>query len=68
MRRIIKSRKGFTLIEMVLVLAIIVILAGVLILGISNYLDKAHNAAASMSVHNSNVDMINRAIGDAIGS
>lgn len=68
MKLILKSRKGFTLIEMVLVIAIIVILAAVLILGMSNYLDKANNAAASLSVHNSNVDVINRAIGDVIGS
>ncbi|MBR4914270.1 MAG: prepilin-type N-terminal cleavage/methylation domain-containing protein, partial [Clostridiales bacterium] len=34
MKKIQKSKKGFTLVEMVLVIAIIVILAAVLVLGI----------------------------------
>ena len=41
MRRIGKTRKGFTLVEMVLVIAIIVILTGVLVIGIGSYLNKA---------------------------
>ena len=45
MKKIQKSKKGFTLIEMVLVIAIIVILAAVLILGIGGYLASAHNSA-----------------------
>ncbi|MBO6193940.1 MAG: prepilin-type N-terminal cleavage/methylation domain-containing protein [Clostridiales bacterium] len=67
MKRIFKSRKGFTLIEMVLVIAILVVLAAVLLLGVGTFLDKANNAAASLSIHNSNVDTINSAIGDVIG-
>lgn len=67
MKKIIKSRKGFTLIEMVLVIAIIVILAAVLIFGIGGYLQKAHNAAASMSVHNASVAEINDAIDADVG-
>ena len=67
MKRVHKSRKGFTLIEMVLVIAIIVILAAVLIFGIGGYLQKAHNAAASMSAHNASVNEINEAIGGEIG-
>ena len=38
MKKIQKSKKGFTLVEMVLVIAIIVILAAVLVLGIGAYL------------------------------
>lgn len=63
MKKIQKTKKGFTLIEMVLVIAIIVILAAVLIMGVSNYLEKANNAAASVSAHNSAVEEINDVIG-----
>ena len=52
MIRISKNRKGFTLIEMILVIAIIVILAAVLALGISNYIQKAEASASSLSAHN----------------
>ena len=41
MNRIIKSRKGFALAEMILVVAIIVILAAVLTLSWQTYLDNA---------------------------
>ena len=58
MKKIQKSKKGFTLIEMVLVIAIIVILAAVLILGIGGYLQRAKNAAQSVSAHNSVVDSV----------
>ena len=37
MKKIQKSKKGFTLVEMVLVIAIIVILAAVLVIGITKY-------------------------------
>ena len=52
MIRIYKNKKGFTLIEMILVIAIIVILAAVLALGISNYIQKAEASASSLSEHN----------------
>ena len=58
MKKIQKSKKGFTLIEMVLVIAIIVILAAVLILGIGGYIQRANNASASVSAHNSMVDSV----------
>ena len=44
MKKIQKSKKGFTLVEMVLVIAIIVILAAVLIIGITKYLNGANAA------------------------
>ena len=62
MKKIQKTKKGFTLIEMVLVIAIIVILAAVLILGIGGYLARADNAAASVSVHNSAIDSVTSVI------
>ena len=48
MKKIQKSKKGFTLVEMVLVIAIIVILAAVLVLGIGAYLTKAKAAAKNI--------------------
>ena len=62
MQKIQKTKKGFTLIEMVLVIAIIVILAAVLILGIGGYLQRADNAALSVSAHNSVVDSVTHLI------
>ena len=59
MRKIGKARRGFTLVEMVLVLAIIVILAGVLVIGIGSYLNKARNASYSITEHNSSVEFLN---------
>lgn len=59
MKRIGKTRKGFTLVEMVLVIAIIVILAGVLIVGIGSYLNKAKIASSSVTAHNSSVEFVN---------
>ena len=52
MSKLSKSKKGFTLIEMVLVIAIIVILAAVLVMNISTYLDKAKSATSSVQSHN----------------
>lgn len=66
MKKIQKSKKGFTLVEMVLVIAIIVILAAVLVLGIGAYLNKARAAASSIKDHNSSVEYINSAIDAAL--
>lgn len=52
MKKIQKSKKGFTLIEMVLVIAIIVILAAVLVMNIGTYLNKSKSAASSVDSHN----------------
>ena len=66
MKKIQKSKKGFTLVEMVLVIAIIVILAAVLIIGVTKYLQAANAAKASIEQHNSAVGEVNSAI-DAAG-
>ena len=52
MKKIQKTKKGFTLVEMVLVIAIIVILAAVLALSIGTYIGRAKKAASSVSLHN----------------
>ena len=62
MKKIQKSKKGFTLVEMVLVIAIIVILAAVLVLGIGTYLNKAKAAASSVAKHNSDVNSVDAEI------
>ena len=67
MRRLNKSRKGFTLVEMVLVIAIIVILAAVLLLGIGTYLNAANAAADSVTSHNDSVNYITNEIIDKSG-
>lgn len=52
MKKIQKSKRGFTLIEMVIVIAIIVILASVLFFAVSEYLDRAKTARDMISTHN----------------
>lgn len=58
MRKIQKNKRGFTLIEMVLVIAIIVILASVLFVAIGGYISKANKVASVASVRNSRVDSL----------
>lgn len=48
----VRTRKGFTLMEMVIVLAIIAILFAVIFLSTGDYLDKAHQADASARAAN----------------
>ena len=67
MRKLNKSRKGFTLVEMVLVIAIIVILAAVLLLGIGTYLHAANAAAESVTSHNDSVNYVTNEILDQTG-
>ncbi len=67
MRKMGKTRKGFTLVEMVLVIAIIVILAGVLVVGIGTYLNKAASAASSVTAHNSSVEFLNSQVDKELG-
>ena len=62
MKKIQKSKKGFTLIEMTLVIAIIVILAAVLVLGVGSYLSKAKAASSSIKQHNSSTSEVVDAI------
>lgn len=67
MKKIQKSKKGFTLVEMVLVIAIIVILAAVLVLGVGTYLTKAKAAASSIKDHNKSVETVNKEISSVLG-
>ncbi len=49
MSRIYKSKRGFTLMEIVLVLAIIVILAAVVGISIHGYVSKGNDASSSLA-------------------
>jgi len=52
-KRIHKSKSGFTLIELMIVCAILVILASVVFLSLSSYVSKALTAKDAGSSHNS---------------
>jgi len=62
MKKIQKNKKGFTLIEMVLVIAIIVILAAVMVISVSGYLSKAQSARDNVESHNASLDSASAAI------
>ncbi len=58
MKKIQKNRKGFTLVEMVLVIAIIVILAAVVFFSVADYLNKAKKATSKIKEHNSAIEVV----------
>ncbi len=62
------NKKGFTLIEMILVVAIIIILSTVLFFSVSNYLTKARTIEASFSSRNEIMESVSSAAAEAIGS
>ena len=62
LKKLQKQRIGFTLIEMVLVIAIIVILAAVLYMSVTKYLDIGHKAASNVSSKNSSFSSANSKI------
>ena len=62
MKKIQKNRKGFTLVEMVLVIAIILILAAVVFFTVSTYLNKAKSAKQSISEHNEAISEVLNAV------
>lgn len=61
MKKISKSKKGFTLVEMVLVIAIICILAAVLFLSVTDYINRANKAT---SVINENREEVSAAVSE----
>lgn len=61
MKKISKSKKGFTLVEMVLVIAIICILAAVLVLSVTDYISRANKAT---SVINENREEVSAAVSE----
>jgi len=65
MKKISKSKKGFTLVEMVLVIAIICILAAVLVLSVTDYITRAKKAT---SVINDNRNEVSSAVAEIDGA
>ncbi len=58
MKKIQKNKKGFTLVEMVLVIAIIVILAAVVFFSVADYLNKAKSATSKIQEHNNAIEEV----------
>lgn len=58
MKKISKSKKGFTLVEMVLVIAIICILAVAIVLNFTEYLKRADQATSAIASHSNEVESI----------
>lgn len=52
MKKIYKNKKGFTLVEIVIVVAIIILFSVVFYFSVSSYLGKAKTAAAAIETHN----------------
>ncbi len=62
MRKINKNKTGFTLIEMVLVIAIIIILAVIVWFNVAEYMAKAKSATSKMVQHHEAVNTVTSAI------
>ena len=58
MKKISKSKKGFTLVEMVLVVAIICILAVAIVMNIDRYLESAEKATGELKSHSQEVESL----------
>lgn len=68
MKKISKSKKGFTLVEMVLVIAIICILAAVLVLSVTEYIDRANKATSVINDNRTEVSQAVSEIDAALGA
>lgn len=58
MKKISKNKKGFTLVEMVIVIAIILILASVIIFSVTRFINAANSAKDSIGEHNDAIDNV----------
>ena len=68
MKKISKSKKGFTLVEMVLVIAIICILAAVLVLSVTDYINRAKTATSVIDENREEVSAAVAEIDAAVGN
>jgi len=62
MKKFAKNKVGFTLVEMILVIALIVIIASVIIISASSYLNKTNTAKETVEAHNSVLSFLNSGI------
>lgn len=58
MKKISKNKKGFTLVEMVIVIAIILILASVVIFSVTKFINAAKSAEKSIGEHNDGIEEV----------
>lgn len=65
MRKLYKRSAGFTLVEMLLVMAIIAILATVTFLSVNTYISKANTVKSAVSANNSSFSSKNANINDS---
>lgn len=58
MVKVNKTRKGFTLLEMVIVIAIIVVLSIVVWFSVTDYLGRAAKATSEIEAHNDAIEFV----------
>ncbi len=58
MKKVLNQKKGFTLVEMVLVIAIIVVLAAVALIGAGKYVNLAKSAGDKLGSHNTATESV----------
>lgn len=68
MRKILKCNRGFTLVEMVIVIAIILLFSVVFFFSVSAYLNKAKSARNSISTHNEAVSKVTSEVDVALNN
>ena len=56
-----KKQKGFTIIELIVVIAIIAVLAAVVLLNVTGYINKGKDAASKAEMHTFQTDVISAA-------
>lgn len=66
MRKINKNKKGFTLVEMVIVIAIIILFSFVFYISVSSYLNRAKTAAVAIDTHNQAVSQAASEVDNAV--
>jgi len=66
MKKVYKNNKGFTLVEMVIVVAIILLFSIVFYFSVSSYLNRAKSAKDAISTHNEQVSVANDEVNTAL--
>ena len=67
MKKIYKNKKGFTLVEMIIVIAIIILFSFVFYMSVSSYLNKAKTAATAISTHKQQIAKATNEVDTALG-
>ena len=69
MKKLVKnSKSGFTLMEIILVVAIVVILSGVLLYGLSVYITSANKKADAVSSHDAKANKAEKDVASILTS